>query len=144
MRLCKVSVRINRLHAYAYLWLSHTSYSFWSIGLACEITRSLAIWLRFVAECEGNGLPAKFAVKELLPQIISFWLHKEKWWTYQKGNKFCFSRSEFCTQSGEVILKSNQCNKTEKGFFYIIQLKLCCNITTWTNISDCGFCICPP
>jgi len=66
-----VSVLMNHLYAYCHLWqtlLPRTSYSFWSTGVACEVTRSQLLDNFFggggVAVHEGYGLLEEIAGKK--------------------------------------------------------------------------------
>ena len=62
-RYCMVSVLVNHLHAYPDIWqtlLPHTSYTtFWSTGLACEVTRPHTPHLFLVWVHKEHGLLAK-------------------------------------------------------------------------------------
>jgi len=57
-----VSVLMNHLHVYSHLWqtpLPHNSYTFWAIGLACEVIRPHNPQLFLVGAHKEHGLLTK-------------------------------------------------------------------------------------
>lgn len=70
---CKVSVLVNHFHAcshHSWQLFPHALQSWWSIGLACDVTKYLNLYLLLVGTYAGHGLLVKSQTKEELLQRI--------------------------------------------------------------------------
>ena len=112
---------MNHLHTYFHLWqtlLLHTSYTFWSIGLACEVTRPHTPQLLLVEAHKEHGLLAKKlqAMEETVQQILQS-TDCTRWNDYiirkKKTSDSLLRCAELCTQIAVVILNTNRCKITE-------------------------------
>ena len=132
-RYCMVSVLMSRLHAYSHLsqtLFSHTSDTFWSIGLACEVTRPHTPQLFLVGAHEEHGLLAKNCrqQKKLCSNSCSpLTAQGQKVKLSEKTQNSLLRPAELCVQVAEVIPNTNQCKVTEnlrslilskKNFFF--------------------------
>lgn len=137
---------MNHIHTYFHLWqtlLLHTSYAFWSIGLACEVTRPHTPQLFLVEAHKEHSLLAKNCRqrKKLCSKSCSpLTAQGETIKLSEKTSNSLLRCAELCIQIAVVILNTNQCKITDNLYSQLANITknwcLSCALLCGTQFSS--------